>query len=158
MSFQNLLSAGGTEAGTLTSGVGDILSGVMKSRAYRKNAKAELEEGRLRASERIAQGEAQAGRQMTQIAKSGFVIGESPMQFVEETSRFAEEDAMMILRGATGRAAEMKGAGMRSLFSGVSNALSRGAEYFQDERLKSAKDRTKRTMRPASNIITNNRV
>ncbi|MEA2035995.1 MAG: hypothetical protein U9O94_00695 [Nanoarchaeota archaeon] len=117
--------------GVGTSAVGDLAKGIGQSVAYRRNAKADLAEARLRASERIEAGDAQASRQVSQIAKSGFVMGDSPLKFVEKTSEDALADAILITKGGYEKYAEGRMASVLSAGGGISDAFSRLGEFAQ---------------------------
>jgi len=119
----------GKGIGAGVSAVGDIVQGMEESRAYKRNAALDIEEARLKASARIKAGDEQQAHQKVQFAKSGFVMTQSPMMILEETSRAAEADALMILRGGQLKEEQGRTAGVRSLFSGYSNAFSRVGEF-----------------------------
>lgn len=127
MSFDGLTL--GKAFGAGTSAIGDVVQGIQESRAFKRNAALDLEEARLQSTERLKRGEQARAEQQTQLIKSGFVLTESPMMILEETSRAAEEDALMILRGGQLKATEGRTQAVRSLFGGFSEAFSRVGDF-----------------------------
>ncbi len=120
-------TVGGIGAGV--SAIGDIVQGVSESRAFKRNAALDMEEARLQASERIRTGEKQTAHQKVQFAKSGFAMTNSPMMILDETSKAAEADALMILRGGHIKEEQGRTQAVRSLFSGFGEAFSRVGQF-----------------------------
>lgn len=133
----------GKGVGAGVSAIGDIVQGMEESRAYKRNAALDIEEARLKSSERIKAGDEQQSHQRVQFAKSGFVMTDSPMMILEETSRAAEADALMILRGGQMKERQGRTQAVRSLFSGYSDAFSRVGEFSAGLKTKKTTDPVK---------------
>jgi len=111
----------------LVGGALGLGKGLFESAQIGRKADVLKEQVQFKAGERARQAGKLMARQKVSFMKSGVNLAGSPLQVIEETGAFAQEDVRQIFRTGDIQARNLRRSGQTAIFQGLGQGLMSGA-------------------------------
>ena len=111
----------------LVGGALGLGKGLFESAQIGRKADVLKEQVQFKAGERARQAGKLMARQKVSFMKSGVNLAGSPLQVIEETGAFAQEDVRQIFRTGDIQARNLRRSGQAAIFQGLGQGLMSGA-------------------------------